>query len=173
MIYLNKVAFDVLNYMRSPAGQSQAISMPLLSATLDVPDDPIHGRQHYVSQGIEQLRHLQLIHDVPNRCWNCKRPPRVRRIVILYLTDLGKTADVEERTVNTQRNRRAIKFEKLGIYDQINNVQNDFYENISRLVAQTLDLIPKEHHSALLERLQDNCNVYSMDYERYLKQEGK
>lgn len=167
-VYLNRHAFEVLEFMRSAPGQAQPVHMPMLSERMDVPEDRLHGRQHFVSLAIEELRRLGLIEDVPDRCWACNRPPRLRRVVVLNLTDLGRTVTVELRTSTGQRNRRARDFEELPVEEQIHQVSNEFWNNLGRLVALTLDKVPEDHHDELLCILQNKCSVYSVDYTKYL-----
>lgn len=70
---------------------TDTITMPLLSVNMPVPDDRIHGRQHYVSQAIEKLRKFGFLRDVADRCEHCGRAKRTRKPVPLFLTDKGRT----------------------------------------------------------------------------------
>lgn len=168
-VFLSPLAIEIITFMRSPEGQSQSVHMPMLSDRMTVPDDRIHGRQHFVSKAIEELRRLQLIVDVPNRCWACSRPPRSRKTVPLRLTEWGERAEVVARTNRLQKNHKAIPaFKALPIEDKLYVMADEFWGNLGRLVALTLDEIPKEFHSELLLRLQDKCSVYSVNYEKHL-----
>lgn len=75
---------------------NETITMPMLSACLRVPDDRIHGRQHYVSQAIERLRKTGFLMDVASRCEHCGRAKRTRKPVPLFLTDLGRTTEIPQ-----------------------------------------------------------------------------
>lgn len=170
VIYLNQLAFEVFEFMRSPEGQTAEVSMPMLSMKMDVPESRLHGRQHFISIAIEQLRRLKLVEDVPDRCWACNRPPRLRRVVVLHLTAIGKSANVALRTAGCV-NRKAKPFEEITVEDRIDDARQEFWQNLGRIVALALNKVPKDHHDDLLMRLQDSCSVYGVDYSKHLQEQ--
>lgn len=80
----------ILAYMKEHEG-TETITMPVLAMAMPVPENRLHGRQHYISQAIQTLREKGFLQDVEERCPHCKRAKRTHKLVPLYLTDKGRT----------------------------------------------------------------------------------
>jgi len=49
----------------------------------------------------------------------------------------------------------------------IHEINNQYWQDLSRLIGQTLSRAPARLHPELLERLQESSSVYGSDYETH------